>query len=151
MPHPREKKAWHTLLSMPWKGHRKEHAKKTRIENAPRGLHVTRSRIAPFSLEISGFFQGSICERRSLAPLRLWSRRQFRLDRFCHPERSFIRNSPPAVRWAPRGFKGFLPSNDGYDSKNGGSASMARARPNWHTVSGTQCQNANSAPHLQTR
>ena len=70
---------------------------------------MTRPRIPLFSLEISGFFQGSIRERRSLAPLRRRSRSdtpyhwtpasQCRLIRNSHPQpdalRAIQRMSPP--------------------------------------------------------
>ena len=83
---------------------------KTRIENAPRGLHVTRPRIPPFLSEISGFRYGSIRERRSLAPLHVGRRRRRR-------RYALIRNSPPAARCTTGDSKDFSPSNDVYDIK----------------------------------
>lgn len=39
------------------------------------------------------------------------------LDRFCHPTRDFIRNSPPAARCTTGDSKDFSPSNSWNDSK----------------------------------
>ena len=74
---------------------------------------------------------------------------QSRSDRFC--QSSNLYGTATRNQMHRGDSKDFSPSNAWNDSKNGGGASMARTRPNWHTVSDTRCQNANSAPRLQTR